>query len=347
MTPTHPLRFALIGAGRIGTHHARTIAQRVPGAALVAVADPAPGAAERLASVYGARAESDPSAVLSDTDIDAVAITCSSTAHAELCVAAAEAGKAVFVEKPMAMTLAEADRVIAAVESARVPLQVGFNRRFARDFAAAHDIVASGGVGTPQLLRSCTRDPGLANPAGVPPWTIFTQTLIHDFDLLNWMNPGATAVEVTAVADALVAPEFKAGGLLDTAVVTLRYDNGAVATADASFSAAYGYDVRGEVFGSGGMVTIGSPQQVSLAHWTAAGVSAPTARADTELLDDAYVAELAAFTEAVRHRSPVAVGAHDARAALRIAMGCIASVRAGGTVRLDKVDGLEDGEGTR
>lgn len=334
MAPDAPLRFGLIGAGRIGTHHARTLAERLPGVRLVAVADPAPGAAAALADHHGARALTDPGELLAAEDVDAVAITCSSSAHAELCVAAAQAGKAIFVEKPMAMTLTEADRVIAAVEAAGVPLQVGFNRRFARDFAAAHDIVAGGGIGTPQLQRSCTRDPGLANPAAVPPWTIFTQTLIHDFDLLTWMNPGATAVEVTAVADALVAPDFKSAGLLDTAVVTIRYDNGAIATADASFSAAYGYDVRGEVFGSLGMVTIGSPQQVTMQHWDAAGVAAATERSDTVLLDDAYVAEFAAFCRAVREGSAVEVGARDARAALRIALACIDSVRSGGTVRL-------------
>lgn len=332
MASTSPLRFGLIGAGRIGTHHARTLAQRLPGATLVAVADPAPGAAARLADRFGARGVTEPAQLIGADDIDAVAITSSSTAHAALCIEAAAAGKAIFVEKPMAMTLEEADSVIAAVEAAGVPLQVGFNRRFARDFVAAHDIVTAGGIGAPQLLRSCTRDPGLANPGAVPPWTIFTQTLIHDFDLLNWMNPGATAVEVTAVADALVAPEFKDGGLLDTAVVTIRYDNGAIATADANFSAAYGYDVRGEVFGSAGMVTIGSPQQLTVRHWDAAGMSAPTERSDTDLLDDAYLYELAAFCRAVHTETAPSVGAGDARAALRIALACVESVQTGSTV---------------
>ncbi len=336
MASTSPLRFGLIGAGRIGTHHARTLAQRLPGATLVAVADPAPGAATRLADRFGARGVTDPAQLIGADDIDAVAITSSSTAHAALCIEAAATGKAIFVEKPMAMTLEEADSVIAAIEASGVPLQVGFNRRFARDFVAAHDIVTAGGIGTPQLLRSCTRDPGLANPGAVPPWTIFTQTLIHDFDLLNWMNPGATAVEVTAVADALVAPEFKDGGLLDTAVVTIRYDNGAIATADASFSAAYGYDVRGEVFGSAGMVTIGSPQQLTVRHWDSAGVSAPTERSDTDLLDDAYVAELAAFCRAVRTETAPSVEAADARAALRIALACVESVQTGSTVVVDE-----------
>ena len=338
MSHPHPLRFGLIGAGRIGTYHATTLARRLPDAELVMVADPAAGAAARVAGSLGAEASEDPQALIDDPRVEAVAITSASTAHARLVVAAARAGKAVFVEKPMAMTLGEADHAIAACREAGVPLQVGFNRRFATDFAAAHRIVADGGIGTPQLLRSLTRDPGLANPGAVPPWTIFTQTLIHDFDTLNWLNPGARAVEVSAMADALVAPDFKAGGLLDTAVVTIRYDNGALATAEASFSAAYGYDVRGEAFGSAGMVTAGTPAQVTMAHWTGDGVSRPTRRSDTELFSDAYAAELASFCAAVRSGQPPAVGGEDARAALRIALACIESVETGGTVTVRDTD---------
>jgi predicted dehydrogenase len=338
MSHLPPLRFGLIGAGRIGAYHATTLARRLPEAELVLVADPAEGAAGRLAHALGAEATDDPQALIDDPRVEAVAITCASTAHADLVVAAAEAGKAVFVEKPMAMTLRDADRAIAACRDAGVPLQVGFNRRFAADFAAAHQVVVDGGIGTPQLLRSLTRDPGLADPGAVPPWTVFTQTLIHDFDTLNWLNTGARAVEVHAMADALVAPDFRAAGLLDTAVVTIRYDNGAIATAEASFSAAYGYDVRCEAFGSAGMVTAGTPAQVTMAHWTAAGVSAPTRRADTELFHDAYAAELAAFCAAVRAGEPTPVTGEDARAALRIALACVESVETGGRVPVRDTD---------
>jgi myo-inositol 2-dehydrogenase/D-chiro-inositol 1-dehydrogenase len=338
MTIPAPVRIGLIGAGRIGTHHATTLARRLPEAELVAVADPFEASAQRLGDALGVEWLTDTQALIDDPRIEAVAITCASTAHADLVVAAAQAGKAVFVEKPMAMTLADADRAIDAAERGGIPLQVGFNRRFARDFATAHDVVTSGGIGAPQLLRSLTRDPGLANPAGVPPWTIFTQTLIHDFDALNWLNPGAMAVEVGVMADALVAPDFKDAGLLDTAVVTIRYDNGAIAVAEASFSAAYGYDVRAEVFGSAGMVTAGSPAHLTTTHWSAAGVSSPTARTDTDLFDSAYAAELAAFCAAVRGGTPTLVGGRDARAALRIALACIEAVETGGTVTISDTD---------
>ena len=338
MSIPDPVRIGLIGAGRIGTHHATTLARRLPEAELVAVADPFEASAKRLGEALGAEWLTDSQALIDDPRIEAVAITCASTAHADLVVAAAQAGKAVFVEKPMAMTLADADRAISAAEANGIPLQVGFNRRFARDFITARDVVTAGGIGTPHLLRSLTRDPGLANPAGVPPWTIFTQTLIHDFDALNWLNPGATAVEVSVMADALVAPDFKDAGLLDTAVVTIRYNNGAIAVAEASFSAAYGYDVRAEVFGSGGMVMAGSPAHLTTSHWSATGVSSPTARADTDLFDNAYAAELAAFCAAVREGTPTVVGGRDARAALRIALACIESVETGGTVTIRDAD---------
>lgn len=187
-------------------------------------------------------------------------------------------------------------------------------------------------MGTPQLLRSLTRDPGLANPGAVRPWTIFLETLIHDFDTLNWFNAGARPVEVFAAADALVAPEFKESGLLDTAVVTIRYDNGAIATAEASFSAAYGYDVRGEVFGSGGMVTAGDVRANSARHYTAGGEASATTRLNIELFHQAYTDELVSFVDAVRGGEVVGARGEDARAALVIALACIASVQQGRAV---------------
>src|SRR5690349_14698892 len=236
----HPVRLALIGSGRMGSFHGETISRRLPGARLVAIADPAPGTAARMAeSLDAARAYTDPAQVFADAGIDAVAIAAPARFHADLVEAAARAGKAVFCEKPMALTLADADRAIEAARSAGVPLQVGFNRRYDRAFRAAHEAVTTGRVGTPQLLRSLTRDPELADPSRVPPWAVFLETLIHDFDALRYLNPGAEAEEVYAVADALVRPDWRERGLLDTAVVVVRFAGGAIATAEASFQAVY------------------------------------------------------------------------------------------------------------
>ncbi|MFI6493092.1 Gfo/Idh/MocA family oxidoreductase [Streptomyces sp. NPDC050564] len=338
MASQQPLAVGLIGAGRMGSFHAETLAHRLPHVRLAAVADPAPGAAERLAAPLGcATAYTAIVDLLADPRIEAVVIATPARTHADLVEAAARAGKAVYCEKPMAVTLAEADRAVSAARDAGVALQVGFNRRYDPGFRAAHDKVVAGAVGTPQLLRSLTRDPKLADPAPIPPWTIFLETLIHDFDTLRYLNPGAEPVEVFAMADALVRPDFKDRGLLDTAVVTIRFDNGALATAEANFQAVYGYDVRGEVFGSAGMLTMGDIRRTHLTSYGSAGITAECVRYDQDLFHDAYVAELADFTDRVRTGRAPAVTGDDARAALSIALAAVQSVTIGAPVRVDEL----------
>lgn len=332
----HNLRVGLIGAGRMGSFHAESLARRVPGAILAAVADPLPGAAQRLADRLGVRAFSDLQSMLDDGEIDAVVIASPARTHAEWVIAAARAGKHVFCEKPMAITLEEADRAIAAAKQAGIVLQVGFNRRFVSGFAAAIAAVKEGENGVTQLSRSVTRDPQLRDPAPIPAWTIFLETLIHDFDTLLHFNPGARPVEVYALADALVRPDFKDKGLLDTAVVTIRFDNGAIATAEANFQAVYGYDVRGEVFGSKGMLQAGSINLNNCVRYHAGGIAIETSRQDTDLLHDAYVAELTEFARCVQQRETPRATGQDARNALEIALACIESVKQGKPIKLGR-----------
>ena len=335
---SRPIGVALIGSGRMGAYHGATLAWRLPGARLAAVADPAPGAAEKLAGAWGAgAAHTDPGQAFADSAVDAVVIAAPARFHADLIVAAAGAGKAVFCEKPAALNLADLDRAIDAVRTAGVPLQVGFNRRFAPDWAAARALLDDGTLGTPRLIRSVTRDPGGFDPSRVPPDTIFNETLIHDFDALRFLNPGAEAVEVYAIADALVEPDWRDRGLLDTAVVSVKFDNGAVGVAEACFEAKYGYDVRGEVFGSGGMATMGDGRRTGMVFSGPAGRAVDTVRGDQELLAGAYVGELAAFVEAVRGGTPAPVGGEDARAALAIALAAAQSIGEGRPVRIEEV----------
>ena len=319
----------------MGSFHGRTLC-RLPGVRLSAVVDPAPGAAQQLAEKLEVdQFATDPEGVWSDQDIDAVVIAAPARFHTDLVVAAAAAGKAIFCEKPVAMSLADVERAVAAADEAGVLLQVGFNRRFALDWVAARQAVDDGLIGTPRLIRSVTRDPGGFDPARVAPDTIFLETLIHDFDTLRFLNPGATAVEVYAVADALVEPEWKDRGLLDTAVVTVRFDNGAVGVAEACFQASYGYDVRGEVFGGAGMATMGDGRNSGMALSDAAGRHVDTVRSDQQLLASAYTAELAAFTDSVRSgASAAAATGDDARCALQIALAAAESTRSGRPVRI-------------
>ncbi|MDV8003766.1 Gfo/Idh/MocA family oxidoreductase [Rhodococcus sp. IEGM 1318] len=328
----------LIGAGWIGRFHGESVALRIPGTRLAAVADPAPGAAASLIERVSpdARAYTDALELIADPTVEAVLISTPASTHTDLVVAAAEAGKHVFCEKPMALTLEDADRAIGACAANNVALQVGFNRRFAADFTAAHDVITAGGIGTPQLLRSLTRDPGITADVAsrVKPWTIFNETLIHDFDALLWLNPGARVVEVFAQADALIHPQYKEQGYLDTSMVQLRFDNGALASAEASFQATYGYDVRGEVFGSGGMVSAGEVTRTAMRHYSAPGVLADTPRVNIELFHDAYVAQLAHFADCIRSGSAPSVDGLDARNALEIALAAKESVETGLPVSL-------------
>ncbi|XAS68312.1 Gfo/Idh/MocA family oxidoreductase [Micrococcaceae bacterium Sec5.7] len=340
-TPVRGIRLGLIGAGWMGAFHGESIVRRIPGAVLEAIADPALDVAAELAGRLGvAKVTADAADLLADPEIDGVIIASPARFHAALIGQAARAGKHIFCEKPAGLTLAELDAALAEVDKAGVHFQIGFNRRYAEDFRAAKRDISSGVIGRPQLLRSLTRDPGtgsIAHAARTPAWTIFLETLIHDFDTLNWFNEGAEAVEVYAIADALVEPDFKEQGFLDTAVVTIRYSNGAVAVAEANFSALYGYDVRGEVFGSKGMVQAGQSTATSARRYTAEGVSAQTPRLNVELFAQAYTDELADFAAVIgglRGGSPTAEsdvtpGPADARRALGIALACIDSVQRG------------------
>jgi myo-inositol 2-dehydrogenase/D-chiro-inositol 1-dehydrogenase len=341
-----PVRIGLIGSGWMGAFHAESIARRVPDAVLAAIADPNLESAEALAKSLGtAKVTASADDILADPEIDAVIIASPARFHAALISQAAAAGKHVFCEKPAGQGLDELDAALTAVEAAGVHFQIGFNRRYAADFQAAKKDLAAGIAGQPQLLRSLTRDPGngsIPNAARVPAWTIFLETLIHDFDTLNWFNEGAEPVGVYAVADALVEPALRDQGFLDTAVVTVRYSNGAIAVAEANFSALYGYDVRGEVFGSKGMVQAGRSTETAARRYTAEGLAADTPRLNVELFRDAYTDELADFTAVVRARRDgtpppsadftLTPGAADARRALAVALACIESVKQGGPV---------------
>ncbi|MGE7368582.1 Gfo/Idh/MocA family oxidoreductase [Neorhizobium sp. NPDC001467] len=338
MTSKNPVRVGLIGAGRIGSFHGESVARRLVDAGLVAIADPAEGAAAKLAATLGVdNAYTDVGAMLAQPDLEAVIIATPARFHTNILVQAAEAGKAIFCEKPMSLTLEDADRAIAAARSSGVPLQVGFNRRWDQAFAEGRAAIDAGKIGAPQLIRSLTRDPGPfgADPDKIPLWTIFYETLIHDFDTLLWLNPNATPVEVSAMADALVRPDARDKGFLDTAVVNIRFDNGSIAVAEANFCAMYGYDIRGEVFGSGGMVTMGDVRRSSMTLFDKNGVSNDTWRRDTEHFVHGYTAQLASFVNSVRSGDiGDAPSGIDARNALAIALAAIESVSKNAPVRL-------------
>jgi Predicted dehydrogenases and related proteins len=333
-------RIALIGTGRMGVHHARTLVEEVSGVELVALCTPrSPRLGEVAAELGVPDTTRDPQSLAAREDLDGVVLTTPADTHVGLVEAFAAAGKHVFVEKPLATTLSGARSAEHATREAGVVLQVGFNRRFAESWTRARELVTAGAVGEVQRAHSLTRDPGpwRGDPDKVLQDTIFLQTLIHDFDVLNWLNPGAEPVSVHAVADALIRPDARDRGFLDTAVVLVRYSNGAIATAEASFSASYGYDLRAEVFGSGGMVQMGDPVATSARLFDASGLHGDTAGTDTSRYHDSFRRELQAFSDLVNGEDvDHADGADGVRAQL-VATAAIRSVAEGRPVGVEEV----------
>ena len=250
---TEKVTIGIIGAGRIGRLHAENLAFRVPGAQVLAVSDIVPEVAQRCAAACGIpRALEDYRRILDDPAVEAVAICSSTDSHAQIIEEAAAAGKHIFCEKPIDFDLARIDRALAAVERAGVLLQVGFNRRFDPSFRRVRELVAAGAVGQPHLVRITSRDPAPPPIAYIQvSGGIFLDMTIHDFDMARFLI-GSEVREVFAVGEVLVDPAIGAAGDLDTVLVTLRFENGALGMIDNSRRAVYGYDLRVEVFGSGG-----------------------------------------------------------------------------------------------
>ena len=206
---TAPLRIALVGTGRIGRMHAGLLQRQVKGAELVAVHDINHQRAVEVGAAFGAPVVERLADLLATEEVEAIGVCAATDVHAELIVAAAEAGKAIFSEKPIALDLVEVDRALAAVETAGVPFQVGFNRRFDPSHAAVREAVATGAVGEPQLVRITSRDP-MAPPIEYVEVSggIFLDMTIHDFDMARFVT-GSDIVEVSAFGARLIAPEYE------------------------------------------------------------------------------------------------------------------------------------------
>jgi myo-inositol 2-dehydrogenase/D-chiro-inositol 1-dehydrogenase len=327
----------VIGVGRIGRMHAELIAHQVPGATLAAVYDAhepsSRGVAADLRVPVAASSEE-----IFGSDLGAVAICSSSDTHVELLIAAAEAGKAVFCEKPVSLDLAELDRALDAVQEAGVPFQIGFNRRFDPGHASVHRAVASGEIGDPQLVRISSRDPApppldyVKNSGG-----LFLDMMIHDFDMARYVT-GREVVEVFARGTVRVEPSFADVGDIDTALVTLVHDDGCLTAIDNSRRAAYGYDQRVEVFGSEGMAVSENPHAHGGAVLTARGERRPANQSFfLQRYLPSYVREWEAFVEAVKTGASPPVSTTDARASLVIGLAAGRSLREGRPVRVEEV----------
>jgi len=331
------VRVGVIGAGAMGIYHCRSLARRIAGAELAAVADVKAAAARRAAAAPGVRALTDAAELLADPSIQAVVIASPNDTHARFIEEAARAGKHVFCEKPIALDLDGADAALAAVARAGVKLQIGFQRRFDAAYQKAREAIAAGELGRLELIVSTTRDP---KPPGLAQLRrsggLFPDTAIHDLDVVRFLA-GIEVVEVYATASRLVLPEGGDEGFVDTAVTCLRLETGALAVITNSLRAAYGYEVGTEVMGGRGKIAVGQEEQVRLRRYDAEGVRHDHVGWFLHRFGEAYVQELAHFIDCVRtDRKPEVTGG-DGRAALALALLAERSAREGRPLPVDYV----------
>ena len=335
-----PIKVGIIGAGRIGRLHAENLVHRIPGAEVVAVADVMEEAARKLTAELGIpHAFGEPSPIFKDPEIDAVLICSSTDTHAQFIEQAAQAGKHIFCEKPIALELERIDRALAAVERAGVILQVGFNRRFDPSFAEARRLVQSGAIGKPHVIKITSRDPA------PPPIDyvkvsggIFLDMTIHDFDMARFLM-GEEVVEVFASGAVLVDPKIGEVGDVDTAVVTLRFASGALGVIDNSRRAVYGYDQRVEMFGERGMVRVENPKPHQAVVSDAQGDHAPPLlHFFVERYTESYVRELEDFLACVREGKAPPVTGLDGKIPVVMGYAAKKSLDEGRPVRLSEID---------
>ena len=239
------VRFGVLGLGRIGKIHAANLASRIAGTEVAALSDVVPEELAAVAAKLGVKAAyADYREVLFREDVDAVVICTPTDTHCQMILDAAAAGKHIFCEKPVDLSLEKIQAAIDAAAKAGVQLMVGFNRRFDPNFLKVRETVAAGLIGSPQVLRITSRDPGPPPEQYIrASGGLFLDMTIHDFDMARY-QVGSDVTEVYARATVLVDPVFERAGDWDTAVVTLEFENGALGTIDNSRKAVYGYDQR-------------------------------------------------------------------------------------------------------
>ncbi|MDP3178410.1 MAG: inositol 2-dehydrogenase, partial [Spirochaetaceae bacterium] len=328
------------GAGRIGKIHAENIANFMPQARLKTIADVAlTPAIEAWAKGLGVQVVAkDPAVIFDDGEIQAVIICSSTDTHADFVVRAAKSGKHVFCEKPVDLSVAKVQAALAAAKKAGIKLQVGFNRRFDHNFRKVRDLVESGAVGEPHVIKITSRDPAPPPPSyAAVSGGIFLDMTIHDFDMARF-QAGSDVEEVYAAGAVLVDPAIGAAGDIDTAIITLRFKNGALGVIDNSRRATYGYDQRVEVFGSKGAAAAENDAASTVRLSNDAGVSSDKPLYFfLERYKEAFISEMRAFVDAIAKGTPVPVSGEDGLQDLLVALAAKKSLSEKRPVRLSEI----------
>lgn len=330
------LNVGLVGLGRLGRVYARDLSSRLAETRLAAVADTNGALAEDIAAEFGVpRAYAEPQALLEDPAVEAVVVVSPTHTHRDLVVAALEHGKPTFCEKPPALSLEETLAMQNAVQRSGVFFQMGFMRRFDPGYVAAKARVDQGGIGTPVVFKSTSRDPfrpslEYANPASSG--GILVDMGIHDFDLARWFMGEVATVQ--AVGGTLAYPELRSVGDMDNAIVSLVFTDGRLGLVDLSRNGVYGYDISTELLGTGGTLRIGYLRETPLLVMTKNSVAHDTVPYFMERFERAYTVQLQNFAENVLRQRVPPVTIEDGLEALRIGLAAAQACRTGQPVAI-------------
>jgi scyllo-inositol 2-dehydrogenase (NAD+) len=323
------LNVGLIGVGRMGIAYARYLASRVPGAALYAVSDVRREAAAQARAEFGAaKAYSDFHDLIADPLVDAVVVMTPTKLHKDAVVAAARAGKPIFCEKPLSLSLEEAYAMREAVAAGGVFFQLGFMRRFDAGYAAAKRKIEAGVIGRPCVFKSTSKDrerPSLDYLRPENSGGLFIDMGIHDFDLARWFMGDVAGVHSTA--GVLAYPEMCDIGDWDNAVTTLRFQNGCIGVVSLSRNGVYGYGIHTEIMGTEGTIQIGYDRETPVLVMKKDAVEHDTVPGFYERFEEAYVVQLENFVQNVLHDRPPPITCEDGIAAQRIAIAATQSAR--------------------
>jgi len=334
------LNVGLIGLGRLGRVYAQNLAHRVPGARLVAVADQKPGLVASIAAEFGVpKSWERHEDLLKDRDVDAVVIVTSTSTHKQVVMDAAASRKSIFCEKPMALTLDGAAEMLRATESAGVFFQMAFQRRFDAGYLAAKKKIDEGVIGTPLLMTSTSRDPFPPPLEFCDPKVsggLIADMGIHDFDVARMFMGDVKGVQ--AIGGTLAFPEMKKVGDIDNAIVNVTFENGTLGVVQLSRNAVFGYDIRGEVWGTKGSIQIGYFRQTPILVMTEAGITHDVVPYFLQRFETAYLTQIQDFVDKVRTGQNPSVTAHDAIAAMRISLAAGLSQKEGRPVEIREMD---------
>jgi myo-inositol 2-dehydrogenase/D-chiro-inositol 1-dehydrogenase len=333
------IRFGVIGVGRIGKIHTENLVNRIAETEVVAVSDVILTEVANVAKQFNIpNTFSDYNEILKHPGIDAIAICSPTPTHYDIILKAAAAGKDIFCEKPIDLSIEKIIKINEAVEKHDVKMMVGFNRRFDPNFLKVYEMVMSGKVGKPYVLRITSRDPAPPPEEYIrASGGLFLDMTIHDFDMARYlMNSEVT--EVYARANVLVDPVFEKAGDWDTAIVMLTFENDALCAIDNSRQAVYGYDQRVEVFGSEGMVTVKNNTPDNHIFLDRRGVhSALPLNFFMQRYTESYLNEMQEFVDSIKNNTPPPATGKDGLAAVKIGLAAMKSVKENRPVKIKEI----------